>query len=200
MPSTALPPPDDPLDDLTLQQLVRLARRSSRARRRHGSHLQRLARKVRVPTRRLRFLADAWEEGGPSGLVALGPAPREIDLEAMRRIDGALEAWRRRYYPLETLRWDVWRNRVTVWHLVPGSDRRGDLDRRPLAHLRLTPGGRWHLYHKASQGEWWPVVVAGPREGQDMHRCLEAIRLDVHCAFWNAEPQLSEGSPEAGLS
>jgi hypothetical protein len=153
-----------------------------------------MARRVGVPARRLRLLADAWNEGGASGVTALGPAPRDVDRDSMRRIDGALEAWRRRHYPLEALRWDVWRNRVTVWHLVPGPNRRGDLDRRALAHLRLTPEGRWHLYRKAAQGEWWPVPVLGPRGEQDMHACLEAIRLDPGGAFWSTEPRIYDRS------
>jgi hypothetical protein len=194
VPSTALPLTVDPLDRLTRRQLIRLARRAARAARRPGGHLQRLARRSCVDVRRLRLLADAWEEAGASGIVALGPAPRENDVAAMRRMDGALEAWRRRHYPLEALRWDVWRNRVTVWHLVPGRDRRGDLDRRALAHLRLTPDGRWHLYRKETQGEWWPVVVVGPRAHQDMFSCLDALRVDADSAFWSAEPQGYEGS------
>lgn len=186
----------DPLEGWSRRALARLARRASRAWYRRVDGLDRLSARTTVPVRRLRMLGDAWNEGGDSGVQALGPAPArdEVDKDELRRIDGALEAWRRRHYPLETLRWDVWRNRVSVWHLMPGSDRRGDLERRPLAHLRLTQDGRWHLYRKASKGEWWPVLVRGRRAPQDMHDCLEAIRLDPEGRFWHTPPRSYEGS------
>ncbi len=189
-------PVPDPLAGRSPRSLVRLARRASRAWERRADGLERLALRTDVPVRRLRMLGDAWTEGGASGVEALGAAPArdDVDADELRRIDGALEAWRRRHYPLETLRWDVWRNRVSVWHLVPGPDRRGDLDRRPLAHLRLTGDGRWHLYRKASQGEWWPVIVNGRRGPQDMHHCLEAVRIDLEGRFWRTPPRSYEGS------
>jgi hypothetical protein len=174
---------------LSARQLTRLARRAARAQRRGPHALDRVALQSGLPLRRLRFLADAWTEGGASGMRALGPAPPDADVEAVRRMDGALEAWRRRHYPLEMLRWDSWRNRLTIWHLLPGTDRRSDCEYRALAHLRLTEDGRWHLYRKAAQGEWWPVPVVGPRGEQDMHDCLEAIRIDVDRVFWTAPPR-----------
>lgn len=186
--------PPDPLADTTPRRLCRLARRAHRSQRRGGPPLERLAARTAVPVRRLRLLADAWAEAGASGIEALGPAPAEVDEAALRRLDGALEAWRRRHYPLEALRWELWRNRGTVWYLVPGRDRRGDLERRPLAQLRLTGDGRWHLYRKAAQGEWWPVPVNGPRRGQDVADCLRAIRIDVGNQFWNTAPRAYEGS------
>lgn len=192
------PPADgyDPLDGYSTRALVRLARRAARAWERRADGLERLALRTDVPMRRLRMLGDAWTEGGVSGVEALGPAPADADVDpgAMRRMDGALETWRRRHYPLETLCWDVWRNRVTVWHLVPGPDRLGDLERRPLAHLRLTADGRWHLYRKASQGEWWPVIVNGRRTAQDMHVCLDFVHLDPDGRFWRTQPRPYEGS------
>ena len=185
----------DPID-LRPRALRRLARDAVRARGTAG--LAALAQRSGQDARTLRLLADAWLEGGPSGLAALGPAPAATDEAAMVRADGALEAWRRRHFPLEALRWDVWRNRVTVWHLLPGADRRGDLERRALCHLRLTPDGapdgRWHLYRKAAQGEWWPVVVQGRRAAQDLRHCLDAVRVDAVGQFWSSRPSRPEGS------
>lgn len=185
--------PADPLAVMPERALMRLARRAARARRRDGRALERLAARVPVASRRLYLLADAWEEGGAGGVVALGPAPSEVDEDAMAELGVAVEAWRRHHYPLEMLHADVWRNRVTIWHLVPGRDRRGDADRRALAHLRLTPDGRWHLYHKAAQGEWWPVRVSGPRREQDVQDCLDAVAIDETGAFWGAQPRTREG-------
>lgn len=193
--------PPDPLAALTERHLVRLARRASRARRRQGAALERLALRVGVPSRRLRLLADALAAGGPSGITALGPAPVGRDHTALDGLEEALESWRRRHHPREVLRYDLWRNRVTLWHVVARA--RGDLDRRPLAHLRVTPDGRWHLYRKAVQGEWWPVRVkvhgeSGRGAEIDLDACLEALRLDPTGAFWGAEPPAPEGSDELG--
>ncbi len=185
----------DPLQGWRIRRLVRLARRAHRGRGRGAEVLGRLAERADVSPRRLRLLADAWAEGGRSGIVALGPAPAVVDQAAVQRMDGALEAWRRRHYPLEALRWDSWRNRLTVWQLVVGADRRGELDRRPLCQLRLTPDGRWHLYRKAVLGEWWPVAVMGRRAEQGADSCLDAVRADVLGVFWNASSQALD-SPE----
>lgn len=184
----------DPLRGWRTGRLVRLARRAHRRRGHGGAALDRLAERADVPPRRLRLLADAWAEGGRSGILALGPAPADVDHAAMQRLDGALEAWRRRHYPLEALSWDSWRNRLTVWQLVVGADRRGEAERRPLCQFRLTPDGRWHLYRKAVQGEWWPVPVLGRRASQGVDSCLDAVRADVLGFFWNAGPVTSEGA------
>jgi len=184
----------DPLQGWRTQRLVHLARRAHRRRARGEEALLRLARRAGVSPRRLRLLADAWAEGGRSGIVALGPAPADVDQTAIQRVDGALEAWRRRHYPLEALRWDSWRNRLTVWQLVVGADRRGEAVRRPLCQLRVTPDGRWHLYRKAVQGEWWPVPVLGRRVDQNADSCLEAVRADVLGFFWNAASPTAEGA------
>jgi hypothetical protein len=180
-------PPDHPQalwSHLDARGLRRLARRAWHARRRGPEQTERLAAHMGVTPRQLRLLADAWDEAGPSGVDALGPAPPEVD-PAMQQADGALEAWRR-HYPLESLQWDVWRNRVTVWLLEPGPDRRGDVRQRPLLQLRCTAGGRWHLYRKAAQGEWWPVTVSGPRRPQRLEDCLNAARVDGGNVFWGA--------------
>lgn len=193
------PPPEervaDPLQGWRIRRLVRLARRAHRGRGRGAQVLGHLAERAGVSPRRLRLLADAWAEGGRSGIVALGPAPPEVDQAAVARLDGALEAWRRRHYPLEALRWDAWRNRLTVWQLVVGANRRGEAERRPLCQFRLTPDGRWHLYRMAVQGEWWPVPVMGRHAEQGADSCLEAVRADVLGVFWHA-PSPGLDSPE----
>lgn len=197
----AAPVPPDPLAALSERRLVRLARRAARARRREGAALERLALRLDVPSRRLRLLADALAAGGPSGITALGPAPARPGIAALDGLEDAVESWRRRHHPHQVLRCDVWRNRVTLWHVLAG--RHGELDRRPLAHLRVTPDGRWHLYRKAVQGEWWPVRVkaqGGSRRGTeiDLDACLEVLRLDPTGAFWGVEPPAPEGSDELG--
>lgn len=183
----------DPLAELDEAALRRLARRADRVRSRPGG-IDRVAERVGVERRRVRLLADAWAEGGAFGVAALGPAPADTDAEALRRADGAVEAWRRRHFPLEALRWETWRNRITVWHLLPGQDRLGDLERRPMAQLRLTRDGRWHLYSKAAQGEWWPVVVKGRRGEQTVADCLEAVRNDGAGRFWTTHPPAGASS------
>jgi hypothetical protein len=177
---------EPPASDFAPRRLRRIARRAERARR-HGHGVERLAARTGLPPRQLRFLADAWAEGGRSGLDAIGPAPPRSDSDAMRRADGAIEAWRRRHYPLETLRWERWRNRVTVWQVVPPADRQAAPERRPVLQLRWTPDGRWHLYRKAAQGEWWPVPVRGRRAPQDVIDCLDAARVDVANQFWTGD-------------
>lgn len=175
---------DDPLATLDARRLARLARRADRVRRTRGKGLHALAARVGVPARRLRLLADAWAEAGAEGLVALGPAPECVDDAAVGHADAAIEAWRQRYYPLETLEWEVWRNRITVWRVVPPADRRAGAERRPLLQLRWTDA-RWHLYRRAAQGEWWPVPVNGPRRAQDVDACLDEVHRDLGGRFWS---------------
>ncbi len=179
----------DPLAALSDRRLARLARRAHRVRGRGERRFAELAERAGVAPRRLRLLADAWAEGGAAGVAALGPASTQTDPAAVRDLDASLETWRRRHYPLEVLRWRVWRNRVTVEHVVPGADRRGDAAARPLFQLRVTDRGRWHLYRKAAQGEWWPVAVAGRRGAQDLAACLDAVRTDPANQFWTAAPR-----------
>jgi hypothetical protein len=178
------PTSSDPLADARPALLRRLARRADRLRRRRPDALPALAAQHGVTVRRLRLLADAWAEAGASGVQALGPA-LPMPVEPMAHADAELARWWAAHHPLESLRWDVWRNRITVWWLVPDADRR-DVERRPLLHLRLTHDGRWHLYRRAAQGEWWPVVVRGPRHPQTLQHCLEAVELDAGNGFWSA--------------
>jgi len=173
--------PADPLVDADPQTLTRLAKRAAKARS-GPAGLEALATDVGVEPRRLRLLADAWDEGGEAGVAALGPAPSEADLGD---VGAALEAWRARHHGLELLHWETWRNRVTVWRVVPRDDPRREPDRHPLCHLRRSDGGRWHLYRKAARGEWWPVVVVGRHGAQGLADCLDAVRADVNGAFWS---------------
>jgi hypothetical protein len=175
----------DPLADAPQRQLRRLARRVDRLRRRQPRGVADLAEQLGVDVRQLRLLADAWAEGGASGVQALGPA-FPTPPAPMTAATEALERWRARHHPYESLRWDVWRNRVTVWWLTPDAERQ-DVERRPLLQLRLTHEGRWHLYHRASHGEWWPVVVNGPRQHQSVEDALEAVELDAANRFWSAD-------------
>ncbi|HUG83127.1 MAG TPA: hypothetical protein VMM13_01115, partial [Euzebya sp.] len=142
-----------------------------------------LAIRTGVTPRQLRLLADAWAEGGRSGLEAIGPAPEGED-ELMARAEEVIETWRRRHFPLDALEVQRWRGRSTVWWLVPGQDRGGDLQRHPLMQLRRTGDGRWHLFRRAIQGEWWPVVVRGRRRRQSLSACLDAVRVDPLHHFW----------------
>jgi len=57
--------------------------------------------------------------------------------------------------------------------------------------VRVTPDGRWHLFRRAAQGEWWPVVVRGRGRRQSLSACLDAVRVDELNMFWG-----SEGPPE----
>jgi hypothetical protein len=173
----------DPLALLSRRRLRTMARQAQ-GRRRRGQDLTTLAEQAGVDARRLRLLADAWDEAGPSGIDALGPAvatPVTIGAHA----DAALERWRARHYPLELLHWEIWRNRVTVWRILPPRDRHAEASRIPLLQLRVTHEGRWHLYRKASKGEWWPVTVCGAGRQQRLEDCLEAARIDPGNRFWS---------------
>jgi hypothetical protein len=182
-----------PLDELPPRALVRLARRADRYRRRDVTRLPALALEHDVETRQLRLLADAWAEGGAAGLRALGPATA-VDPGAVERATAIIETWRRRHFPLDALQVDTWRNRVTVLWLVPSPVRGGELDRVPLMQLRWTDGGRWHLYRRAAQGEWWPVVVRGRRRRQSLSACLDTVRVDPLRQFWG------DGGPPTDLA
>lgn len=176
----------DPLAGLRPREVRALARRAHglHHRRRAGA-LEDLSNATEIPLRRLRMLADAWAEAGPSGVDAMGPAvdtPRHL----MALAEEALDEWRARHFPLELLRWDVWRNRITVWWVVPNADRAAAPQRRPLLQLRLTHEGRWHLYRRASAGEWWPVTVRGPRRPQGLTDCLDVVTADAANRFWHA--------------
>jgi hypothetical protein len=180
------PAESDPLARASARDLVRIARRAARSRtRRDGLAL--LAAEIGVEERRLRLLADAWAEAGRSGVESLGPGvalPAVIAAHA----EAALQRWRSRHYPLELLRWETWRNRITVWRVLPPNDRHGAASSVPLLQLRVTHEGRWHLYRRASRGEWWPVTVRGPGRQQTIEDCLEAARLDHGNRFWSARP------------
>lgn len=177
--------PEDPLRALTPRALCRLARRADRMRRRDVDRFESLAVEHDVTPRRLRLLADAWAEAGPSGVRALGPAV-PVDGALMSRASEVIETWRRRHYPLDALDLEVWRNRITVVWLRPAADPTADLVRHHLMQLRRTPDGRWHLYRRAVQGEWWPVVVRGRRGPQSLSACLDAVRTDALHHFWGA--------------
>lgn len=175
-----------PLDDLTPRALNRLARRADRLRHRDVTGLADLAREHDVQPRQLRMLADAWQEGGPTGVQMLGPAVA-AEPETMHRAEAVVERWRRSHFPLDALESEVWRNRLTVWWLVPGQDRTGDLERLPLLQVRRSRDGRWHLYRRAVQGEWWPVTVRGRRRRQSLSDCLDAVRIDPLRHFWGVD-------------
>jgi hypothetical protein len=177
--------PLDPLAEASPRRLRRLARRADQLRRRRPDGLHELADSVQVPIRQLRLLGDAWAEGGASGVEALGPAFATPQAHMDAAAD-ALERWRAKHHPLEAVRWDIWRNRITVWWLVPDVER-NEVERRPLLQLRLTHDGRWHLYHRAAHGEWWPVVVRGPREHQSVEDALSAVERDAGNRFWSGE-------------
>lgn len=187
--------PADPLQGLSRRGLARLARRADRLRRRDVTRLEALAEDVDTSPRRLRLLADAWNEGGGPGLTALGPAvPADEDL--MRRAEEVIETWRRRHFPLDALEVDRWRNRLTVAWLRTPSDPTEHLVHQPLMQLRRTEGGRWHLYRRAAQGEWWPVLVRGRRRRQSLSACLDVVRVDPLHQFWGNDgppTDLAEG-------
>jgi hypothetical protein len=172
-----------PFADLGPRGLARLARRADRLRRRNVDSFRDLADQHGVDLRQLRLLADAWLEGGASGVRAVGPTG-EGDPEAMQRAVAVVETWRRHHFPLDALSSEVWRDRLTVHWLVPAADRTAALDRHPLMQLRRSPDGRWHLYRRAVQGEWWPVVVRGRRRRQSLSACLDAVRVDPLRHFW----------------
>lgn len=176
----------DPLARINLRALRRLAKKADRMRRRDVVRFEALAAAEGITPRRLRLLADAWAEGGVSGLHALGPGT-QVDPSPMSRALEVIETWRARHFPLDALRSEVWRNRVTVWWLRPSSDPTEDLVEQPLMQLRRTKDGRWHLYRRAAQGEWWPVAVRGRRRRQSLSACLDAVRVDLLHHFWGAQ-------------
>ena len=170
--------PADPLAALDPRALRAIARRADRLRRADPDGFARMAARTGVEVRRLRLLADAWTAAGASGVEALGPAPADGADVVPEAVGAALEAWRRRSLPLEALRWDVWRNRVTVWRAVAPDDRTGAPAEEALLQLRRTPDGRWHLYRRAAQDEWWPVRVGRGRRGTTLAACLDAVLAD----------------------
>ena len=175
-----------PLEGLGYRQLVRLAKRADRLRRRDVARFGDLAAQQLITPRQLRLLADAWDEGGRSGVDAIGPAPEDVDPLHLHRAELIVETWRRRHFPLDALETSVWRNRVTVYWMVLGRDRTRGLVRSPLMQLRRTTDGRWHLYRRAARGEWWPVTVRGRRRRQSLSACLDAVRVDPLNHFWGA--------------
>lgn len=179
-----------PLGDLRPAALRRLARRGDRLRRRDMARFQQVAVRTGITSRQLRLLADGWDEGGRSGVAALGPAT-PADPELMRRAEQVVETWRRNHFPLDALRTETWRNRLTVWWLRPSARPTDDLHEHPLMQLRRSDDGRWHLYRRAVQGEWWPVRVRGRRRRQPLSACLDAVRVDPLQHFWG-----SHGPPE----
>lgn len=185
-PRPSSPRPVSPLAHLGPHALLRLARRADRHRRRDVIRFEALSQSSDVPLRHLRLLADAWAEGGRSGLRAIGPTDGG-DEAVMARAEAVIETWRRRHFPLDALEIQCWRDRITVWWRVPGTDRCADLDRHPLMQLRHTPDGRWHLFRRAVQGEWWPVVVRGRRRRQSLSACLDAVRVDPLHHFWGVD-------------
>ncbi|CAN5233583.1 hypothetical protein BH23ACT9_BH23ACT9_12790 [soil metagenome] len=112
----------------------------------------------------------------------------------MGRAEEVIETWRRPHFPLDVLEVQAWRNRLTVWWLVPGDDRSQGLTRHPLMQLRRTDDGRWHLYRRAVQGEWWPVTVRGRRRRQSLSASLDAVRVDPLHHFWG------DGGPPLDLA
>lgn len=190
-------PADDqrlPLNDLSRRALRRLARQADAYRRRDIVRFESLAADHHISARHLRLIADAWGEGGPTGLHAIGPAHPLEDWRPIVRAEAIIETWRRRHFPLDALETRAWRNRVTVDRMVPAVDRAGPLDRHPLMQVRRTDDGRWHLFRPASHGEWWPVVVRGRRQRQALSACLDAVRLDPLHHFWG------EGGPPRDLA
>jgi hypothetical protein len=173
----------DSASEFSPRRLRRLAKRAHRARQHGEAAFERLATLSGVAPRQLRLLADAWGAGGQSGIEALAPAASRLDDAELREVDSTLESWRRQHYPLETLQWEVWRNRVTLWQVVPGLDRLGPAERLPVLQLRRTADSGWHLYRKAARGEWWPVIVSAARP-TSLTECLDTVRLDIARQFW----------------
>lgn len=184
----------DSASELPPRRLRRLAKRAHRARQQGAQAFERLVTTSGVSPRQLRLLADAWAEGGNSAIDALEPASGSLDDNVLDELDTRLESWRRLHYPLETLQWEVWRNRVTVWQVVPGRDRLGPTERLPVLQLRRTPDTSWHLYRKAAQGEWWPVIVSSPGSTTTLEACLNTVRLDIARQFWAPRHSVGERS------
>lgn len=170
----------------TPRRLRRLARRAYRCRRLGEQSVNDLSASCGLPVRELRLLADAWAQGGRDGVDALGAPGGSLPDAVVEEVDSTLEDWRRRHYPLETLQWEVWHNRVTVWQLVPGRVRLGPPGRAPVLQLRHADPSGWFLYRRSRNGGWWPVVVSGTAEPADLSRCLDIVRLDVARQFWAA--------------
>lgn len=176
------------LDDaspISRRRLRRLAKRAFRTRRLGEQAFRELSTSTGVSLQRLRLLADAWAQGGREAVDALGGAKGNLPDDVVAELDAALESWRRQHYPLETLQWEIWRNRVTVWQLVPGRDRLGPAGRTAVLQLRHADMPGWFLYRLTRGGDWWPVVISGSCEPVDLDRCLDTVRLDIARQFWS---------------
>ncbi len=173
-----------PLSDLSQRALRRLARQADAHRRHDLASFESLAADHHLSMRHLRLIADAWAEGGRSGLQAIGPAQPLQDWQPIVRAEAIIETWRRHHFPLDVFETTAWRNRVTVHWLIPAVDRTQAVQRHPLMQLRRTEKGRWHLFRRASQGEWWPVIVRGRRKRQALSTCLDVVRTDATRQFW----------------
>lgn len=171
------------LEHAPARRVRRLARRASRRRTRGEQAFAGLAARTRVDLRTLRLLADAWDEGGASGVEALR-VPPDVEHPAVQAATEELDLWRRRHFLLEVLQLEVWRNRLTVWRMLPPAERTGAPEPVPLLQLRVTGRARWHLFRKAAHGEWWPVVVHGTGRDQSLADCLHAARVDAGNRFW----------------
>jgi hypothetical protein len=183
--------PTTGLAGLSPRRLRAVARRSDRLRRRDPAKLDRMASALQVPVRQLRMLADAWAAGRASGVAALGPAPADTDERPLADAAAEIDEWRARHFPLDVFEVEIWRNRLTVWHVRAADDRQAAPTRRPLLQLRCT-GGQWHLYRRAAQGEWWPVVVPG-RRPRSARECLDAVRVDIGNQFWAGTTRAEQG-------
>jgi hypothetical protein len=177
--------PADPLEGWSPRRVAGLARRADRTRLRGPGALDALGGRLGVPSRQLRLLAEAWAAGGRSGVTALGPAPEQPDQLTMLHARVAVETWALRSFPGRSARADVWRNRVTIWL----RDRRGTGGDRPLAHLRLSADGRWHLYRRGALGDWWPVSLHDTGDGRDIYRSLAVVRDDRLRLFCPGPPR-----------
>ncbi len=60
---------------------------------------------------------------------------------------------------------------------------------RPLAHLRLSADGRWHLYRRGALGDWWPVSLHDTGDGRDIYRSLAVVRDDRLRLFCPGPPR-----------
>ena len=175
--------PGDPFAGWSARRVLAMARRADRARIRGGVALESLAARHGLPARQLRLLAEGWAAGRQSGVAALGPAPEQSDPLTMLHARVAVETWAIRSYPGRTARADVWRNRVTIWL----EERRRPGGSRPLAHLRLAPDGRWHLYRRGPHGDWWPVPQRC--DGRDVYTALALVHNDPLRLFCPGAPR-----------